>query len=154
MKKRRREMKMNKVTICFLLFTYTLLCLLFIPGIVKGQPIKTTPTEILQNPANYDGKMVQFEGVVTTNSNFTANEQGFGYTHFKVTDLQNSTLPVSIYGTLSVKPGDSVKICGTFHKGKHEIEASGVETRPNKTKPLSKSTQKQNLPQIPNLPHF
>ena len=140
-------MKKNVITICFLLFTYTLFCLLFIPGIVKGQPIKTTPTEILQNPANYDGKMVQVEGIAT-DSNITPNKQGFNYTHFKVTDLQNSTLSVSIYGTLNLKQGDSVKIFGTFHKGKHEIEASGVETRPKKTKPLSKS------PQIPNFPHF
>jgi len=43
----RREMKKNKAMIGFLLFTFALLCPLFIPGIVKGQPIKTTPTEIL-----------------------------------------------------------------------------------------------------------
>jgi len=72
--------------------------------------------------------MVQVEGKAI-NPNFTTSKQGFVYTTFKVTDSQNSALSVSIYGTLSVKQGDKVRIMGTFHKVKPEIGASAVEVR-------------------------
>jgi cytochrome c-type biogenesis protein CcmE len=130
-------MEKNQVTICSLLFTFALLCLLFIPGIVKAQPIKTTPTEILQNQNKYAGKMVQVEGRVV-NPKFSTNKQGFGYTTFRVIDSQNCPLPVYSYGTLPIKEGDKVKITGTFHKIKqvnpsynlyNAIDASGVEVR-------------------------
>jgi cytochrome c-type biogenesis protein CcmE len=126
-------MKRNKVTICSMLFVFALLCLLFIPAIVKGQAIKSTPTEILQSPDKYDGKMVQVEGKVIA-PNFKTSKKGNAYTTFKVTDPQDNTLSVFSFGTLQIEQGETVKVMGRFQKVKqvpprytfyNEIDASG-----------------------------
>lgn len=126
-------MKTNKGTICSLLFMFAMLCLLFIPAIVKGQAIKSTPTEILQSPDKYDGKMVQVEGRVMR-PNFKTSRKGNAYTTFKVADWQNNALSVFSFGTLPIEQGDTVKVMGRFQKVKqvpphftfyNEIDASG-----------------------------
>ena len=108
-------MKSNKVTIYSLLFMFAMLCLLFIPAIVKGQAIESTPTEILQSPDNYDGKMVQVEGKVI-GPNFKRFKQGYAYTTFKVTDSQNNAISVFSFGMLPIEQDDTVKVMGRFQK--------------------------------------
>ena len=126
-------MKGSKVTICSLLSMFALLCVLFIPGIVKGQAIQSTPTEILQSPDTYDGKMVQVEGKVI-NPTFKTSKKGNAYTTFKVTDPQSNALSVFSFGTLPIEQNDTVKVMGRFQKVKqvpprytfyNEIDASG-----------------------------
>ena len=111
-------MKINKVTICSLLFMFAMICLLFIPAIVKGQAIESTPTEILQSPDKYDGKMVQVEGKVF-GPNFKRFKMGYNYTTFEVTDSQNNALPVFSFGTLPIEQDDTVKVMGRFQKVLH-----------------------------------
>jgi hypothetical protein len=111
-------MRIKKIQICSLLFTFAIIYLLFIPTTGHGQAIKTTPTEILQSPDKYDGKMVQVEGKVIA-PNFRTSKKGNAYTTFKLNDSQKNTLSVFSFGTLTIKEGDTVKVIGRFQKVKH-----------------------------------
>jgi len=125
-------MRINKTKICSSLIAFIAIYLLFISTTANGQAIKTTPSEILQSPDKYDGKMLQVEGKVVA-PNFRTSKKGNAYTTFKVTDSQKNTLSVFSFGTLTIKEGDTVKVMGRYQKVKqvpprftfyNEIDAS------------------------------
>ena len=111
----------------------TVICICFIPKIVDAQVMKTSVAEILSNPDQYDGKMVQVQGRIQS-LKFNTSKKGDPYTTFMVVDSSNNALNVFTFGTLSINRGDSVTVKGRYQKVKHvppkytfhnEIDASG-----------------------------
>lgn len=111
--------------------TLSILCLLIITTAANAQAIKTTVGDILSNPDQYDGKMVQVEAKVLA-PQFKTSKKGNAYTTFKL-DGDGKTLSVFSFGTLSLNGGDLVKVIGRYQKVKkvgaytfyNEIDASG-----------------------------
>ncbi len=123
-------MKISKFR-AFVAVTVSILCLLIINSTATAQALKTTVGDILSNPDQYDGKMVQVEGTVGSLKE-TVSKKGNPYTTFKVTQGDKS-LTVFSFGKKSIKQGDSVSVVGRYQKVKHvsrytfynEIDASG-----------------------------
>jgi len=90
----------------------------FVPDIVSAQALKTSASEILSNPAKYDGKTVKVEGRVQS-LKFNTSKKGNAYTTFIVVDHSNNSLNVFSFGTLSIKRGDLVIVTGLYQKVKH-----------------------------------
>jgi len=105
----------NKVILSVIL---TLICICFIPKIVDAQAIKTSVSEILSNPDQYDGKKVQVEGR-SQSLKFNTSKKGNPSTTFMVVDSSNNALNVFTSGTLSINRGDSVTVTGRYQKVKH-----------------------------------
>jgi hypothetical protein len=105
----------NKLILCVIL---TLMCICFTPKILDAQAIKTSVSEILSNPDQYDGKMVHVEGRIQS-LKFNTSKKGNPYTTFMVVDPSNNALNVFASGTLSINRGDSVTVTGRYHKVKH-----------------------------------
>jgi hypothetical protein len=93
-------------------------CMCFVPQIVSAQAIKTSVSEILNNPDRYDGKMVQVEGKISS-LKFKTSKRGNPYTTFSIRDVSSRALNVFSFGTLSIKGGDSVVVMGRYNKVKH-----------------------------------
>lgn len=123
-----RSVKSSKFILTVL---FVLVCLCFITRIVNAQAIKTTVSEILSNPDNYDGKMIQVEGKIGS-LRFKTSKKGNAYTTLMIKDSSNAVLNVFSFGTLSLKKNDSVVVIGRYQKVKHvgsysfynEIDAS------------------------------
>ncbi len=111
--------------------TLSILFLLLIITTANAQAIKTTISDILSNPDQYDGKMVQVEGKIIS-TQFKTSKKGNPYTTFKL-GSDGKPLSVFSFGTLSIKAEDSVTVMGRYQKVKHvgqytfhnEIDASG-----------------------------
>ena len=95
----------------------TVICICFIPKIVDAQVMKTSVAEILSNPDQYDGKMVQVQGRIQS-LKFNTSKKGKPYTTFMVVDSSNNSLNVFTFGTLSINRGDSVTVTGRYQKVK------------------------------------
>ena len=114
----------------FLGVTFSLLCLLVITTAANAQAIKATIGDILSNPDQYDGKMVQVEAKVLA-PQFKTSKRGNAFTTFKL-EGDGKILSVFSYGTLSINGGDSVRVIGRYQKMKkvgpytfsNEIDAS------------------------------
>ncbi|MGO9175167.1 MAG: hypothetical protein ACLQED_03345 [Desulfobaccales bacterium] len=114
----------------FLGVTFSLLCLLVITSAANAQAIKATVGDILSNPDQYDGKMVQVEAKVLA-PQFKTSKKGNAFTTFKL-EGDGKILSVFSYGTLSINGGDSVRVIGRYQKMKkvgpytfsNEIDAS------------------------------
>ena len=123
-------MRISKFKV-FLGVTFSILCLLIITSAANAQAIKTTVGDILSNPDQFDGKMVQVEAKVLA-PKFKTSKKGNAYTTFKL-DSDGKTLSGFSFGTLSINEGDSVKVIGRYQKMKkvgsftfyNEIDASG-----------------------------
>ncbi|MFZ0050748.1 MAG: hypothetical protein WAK96_03155 [Desulfobaccales bacterium] len=123
------EMRILKFKV-FLGVTFSLLCLLIITSRANAQAIKTTVGDILSNPDQYDGKMVQVEAKVLA-PQFKTSKKGNAFTTFKL-EGDGKILSVFSYGTLSINGGDSVRVIGRYQKLKkvgpytfsNEIDAS------------------------------
>ena len=110
--------------------TFSLLCLLIITTSANAQAIKATVGDILSNPDQYDGKMVQVEAKVLA-PQFKSSKKGNAYTTFKL-EGDGQFLSVFSFGTLSINGGDLVKVIGRYQKVKrvgrynfyNEIDAS------------------------------
>jgi hypothetical protein len=74
------EMKTPKFRV-FLAITFSILCLLIITSTANAQAIKTTVGDILTNPDQYDGKMVQVEAKVMAPL-FRTSKKGNDFTTF------------------------------------------------------------------------
>ena len=104
--------------------------LLIITSAANAQAIKTTVGEILSNPDQYDGKMVQVEAKVFL-PHFKSSKKGNAYTTFKL-ENDGQFLSVFSFGTLPINGGDSVRVIGTYRNVKkvgrytfhNEIDAS------------------------------
>ena len=130
-----KSVKDSKFALTVLL---VLMCICFIPKIADAQAIKTTVSEILNNPDKYDGKMVQVEGTIGS-LRFKTSKKGNQYTTMTVRDSSNAMLKVFSFGTLPLQKNDSVIVVGRYQKVKHvgsysfynEIDASegSVEKR-------------------------
>lgn len=90
-------MRTKKIKIFLLLILFAIVSFLFIPTKGTCQVIKTTPTEILQNPGKYDGRTVQVKGTVVS-LNFRTSKKGNAYTTFKLKDSQNQTCQFLVLG--------------------------------------------------------
>jgi CcmE len=109
----------------------SILYVLIIATTVNAQAIKIKVSDILSNPDQYDGKMVQVEGDVTM-LKAKVSKKGNPYYTFKLADREKS-LSVFNFGTPSVKEGNSVMVMGRYQKVKHvgrytfynEVDASG-----------------------------
>ncbi len=114
----------------FLGVTFSILCLLIIISTANAQAIKATVGDILSNPDQYDGKMVQVEAKVLA-PQFKTSKKGNAFTTFKL-EGDGKILSVFSFGTLSINGGDSVKVIGRYQKVKkvgaltffNEIDAS------------------------------
>ena len=114
----------------FLGVTFSILCLLIITSTANAQAIKVTVGDILSNPDQYDGKMVQVEARVLA-PQFKTSKKGNAFTTFKLAG-DGKILSVFSYGTLSINGGDSVRVTGRYQKLKkvgpytfyNEIDAS------------------------------
>lgn len=114
----------------FLGVTFSLLCLLIITSTANAQALKATVADILSNPDQYDGKMVQVEAKVLA-PQFKTSKKGNPFTTFKL-EGGGKILSVFSYGTLSINAGDSVRVTGRYQKLKkvgpytffNEIDAS------------------------------
>lgn len=110
--------------------TVGILFFLIIAATANAQAIKTTVGDILSNPDQYDGKMVQIEGNVTS-VNQKVSKKGNSYFILKIANGDKS-LSVFNFGRPSIKEGDSAKVTGRYQKVKHvgqytfynEIDAS------------------------------
>ena len=100
----------------FLSVTFSLLCLLIITSTANAQAIKVTVGDILSNPDQYDGKMVQVEAKVLA-PQFKTSKKGNPFTILKL-EGDVKILSVFIYGTLSINVGDSVRVIGRYQKVK------------------------------------
>jgi hypothetical protein len=107
-------------------------CMCVVPQIINAQAIKTSVSEILNNPDRYDGKMVQVEGKIYS-LKFKTSKRGNPYTTLTIRDASSRALNVFSFGTLSIKGGDSVVVMGRYNKVKripprytfyNEIDAS------------------------------
>ncbi len=124
-------MKINKNRELPAFATLVTLLVLFLASAANAQVIKTTVTDIVSNPDQYDGKMVQVEGKVLA-LKFRISEKGNPYTTFKLGGNWKA-LKVFSFGTLLVRDGDSVKVIGRYQEVKHvgeyifydEIDATG-----------------------------
>ncbi len=122
-------MRISKIRV-FLCVTFSLLCLLIITTSANAQAIKATVGDILSNPDQYDGKMVQVEAKVLA-PQFKSSKKGNAYTTFKL-EGDGQFLSVFSFGTLSINGGDLVKVIGRYQKVKrvgrynfyNEIDAS------------------------------
>ena len=122
-------MKISKFRL-FLAVTFSILCLLIITSVANPQAIKATVGDILSNPDQYDGKIVQVEAKVFL-PHFKTSKKGNAYTTFKL-EGDGQFVSVFSFGTLSIKEGDSVRVIGTYQKVKkvgrytfnNEIDAS------------------------------
>jgi hypothetical protein len=109
----------------------SILCLLLITTAGDAQALKTTVTDILSNPDQYDGKMVSVEGTVGSIKE-KVSKKGNAYTTFKLSQGDKS-LSVFSFGNSSLKDADSARVMGRYQKVKHvgqftfynEIDASG-----------------------------
>ena len=114
----------------FLGVTFSLLCLLVITTAANAQAIKATIGDILSNPDQYDGKMVQVEAKVLA-LQFKTSKKGNAFTILKLGG-DGKILSVFSYGTLSINVGDAVRVTGRYQKLKkvgpytfsNEIDAS------------------------------
>jgi hypothetical protein len=104
-------MRSNKIKTTILL----VLCLLLTISTVHAQTFETTISDILANPDKYDHEMVQVEGKVIA-PKFNTSTKGNPYTTFKLSDAAGRTLNVFDSGTLSIKEGDIVRVCGSYRK--------------------------------------
>lgn len=128
-------MKPHKVN-SFMALTLSILYVLIIVTTANAQAINTKVGDILSNPDQSDGKMVQADGTVTMLKP-KVSKKGNPYYTFKLADGDKS-LSVFNFGTPSVKEGDSVRVMGRYQKVKqvgrytfyNEIDASGgsIET--------------------------
>ncbi len=122
-------MRISKIRV-FMCVTFSLLCLLIITTSANAQAIKATVGDILSNPDQYDGKMVQVEAKVLA-PQFKSSKKGNAYTTFKL-EGDGQFLSVFSFGTLSINGGDLVKVIGRYQKVKrvgrynfyNEIDAS------------------------------
>ena len=122
-------MRISKIR-AILAVTLSILCLLIITSAANAQAIKTTVGDILSNPDQYDGKMVQVEAKVLA-PQFKTSKKGNAFTTFKL-EGDGKILSVFSYGTLSINGGDSVRVIGRYQKMKkvgpytfsNEIDAS------------------------------
>jgi hypothetical protein len=122
-------MRISKIR-AILAVTLSILCLLIITTAANAQAIKTTVGDILSNPDQYDGKMVQVEAKVLA-PQFKTSKKGNAFTTFKL-EGDGKILSVFNYGTLSINGGDSVRVIGRYQKVKkvgpytfsNEIDAS------------------------------
>jgi hypothetical protein len=123
------EMRISKIR-AILAVTLSILCLLIITSAANAQAIKATVGDILSNPDQYDGKMVQVEAKVLA-PQFKTSKRGNAFTTFKL-EGDGKILSVFSYGTLSINGGDSVRVIGRYQKMKkvgpytfsNEIDAS------------------------------
>lgn len=108
------------------------ICISFISKTADAQAIKTSVSEILNNPDKYDGKMVRVEGKVDSLKSKTS-KRGNPYTSFTIKDSSSGSLSVFSFGTLPIRSGDSVVVMGRYQKVKrvpprytfyNEIDAS------------------------------
>ena len=110
--------------------TLSILCVLIITTAANAQAIKTTVGNILSNPDQYDGKMVQVEAKVFL-PHFKSSKKGNAYTTFKL-ENDGQSLSVFSFGTLPINGGDVVRVIGMYQKIKkvgrytfyNEIDAS------------------------------
>ena len=108
----------------------SILCILIISATANAQAMKTSVGDILSNPNQYDGKMVQIEGKVTA-LKAKISKKGNPYFTFKLFEGDKSTT-VFNFGGPSIREGDSVRVIGMYQKVKHvgrytfynEIDAS------------------------------
>lgn len=115
----------------FVAVTVSILFLLLITATANAQALKTALADVLSNPDQYDGKMVQAEGNVTL-LKVKVSKKGNPYYTFKLADGEKS-LSVFNFGEPPVKEGDSARVMGRYQKVKHvgqytfynEIDASG-----------------------------
>jgi hypothetical protein len=122
-------MRVSKLRVV-LAVTLSILCLLLITTTANAQALKTTVADILSNPDQYDGKMVQAEGKVLA-LRFKTSKKGNPFTTFKL-GSDEKAISVFSFGTLSINGGDQVKVTGRYQKVKHvgqytfynEIDAS------------------------------
>jgi hypothetical protein len=108
---REEGMRSNKIKTTILL----VLCLLLSISTAHAQAFETTISDILANPDKYDHEMVQVEGKVIA-PKFNTSQTGNPYTTFKLSNASGRTLNVFDYGTLSIKEGDIVRVCGSYRK--------------------------------------
>src|SRR5208282_2127076 len=101
------EMRISKFR-AFLGVTLSILCLLIITTAANAQAINATIGDILSNPDQYDGKMVQVGGWVSS-PQFNASRVG-PYTTFNLGDKSGKALSVFRLGILSIKEGDFVRV--------------------------------------------
>lgn len=121
----------------FLGVTVSILYLLIISTAANAQAIKTTVGDILSNPDQYDGKMVQVKGIAGSVKEKVSKKSNF-YTTFKISN-ENNVLSVFSFGKLSLHDGDSVRVMGKYQKIKqvgrytfyNEIDASGGSVEKN-----------------------
>jgi hypothetical protein len=106
----------------FLIMTFT-------PEISYAQPAKTFISDILKEPDEYDGKMVEIEGTVSTlQCKLNARTREGYYCHFVLKDSNGSlNIFVGSYGSTmsskafkaqSIKDNDRVTVKGVYQKAK------------------------------------
>lgn len=88
--------------------------LLFLSSAANAQALKTTVGDILANPNNFDGKMVQVEWKVL-DLKFKTSKRGNPYTTFKL-NSDGKNLSVFSFGHLPISEADSVRVMGRFKK--------------------------------------
>jgi len=123
-------MRISKFKV-FLAVTFSFLCFLIITSTANAQAVKSSVGDILSNPDQYDGKMVQVEAKVFL-PHFKSSKKGNAYTTFKL-EKDGQFISVFSFGTLPINGGDSVRVIGTYQKVKkvgrytfhNEIDASG-----------------------------
>ncbi len=132
-------MKINQPKRFLILATLTTISVIFLFSAVNAQALKTTVGDILANPNNFDGKMVQVDGKVLE-LKFKTSKKGTPNTTFKL-GSDEKTLSVFTFGHLSIDNTDPVRVMGRYQKVKsvgqytfyNEIDASGgkVEKMPH-----------------------
>jgi hypothetical protein len=108
-------MRISKIRV-FLGVMLSILCLFLLSTAANSQAIKTTVGDILSNPDQYDGKMVQVEAKVFL-PHFKTSKNGNAYTTFKL-EGDGQFLSVFSFGTLSINGGDTVRVIGMYQKVK------------------------------------
>jgi hypothetical protein len=124
-------MKINQTKRFLALATVATLLVLFLCSAANAQALKTTVGDILANPNNFDGKMVQVEGKVL-GLKFKTSRKGNPYTTFKL-NSNGKNLSVFSFNHLPINEAELVRVIGRYQKVKHvgrftfynEIDASG-----------------------------
>ncbi|MGD0826814.1 MAG: hypothetical protein ABSA09_01825 [Desulfobaccales bacterium] len=109
----------------FLILLAAIVCFSPLPLIANAQAINITVADILANPDEYDGKMVQVAGWVSS-PQFNSSRVG-PYTTFNVGDKSGKALSVFSLGILSIKEGDFVRVTVRYNKSDRFLWIYSIE---------------------------